>query len=158
MKENKGKDLAYDEVVQVEEDVLTQSRPAASEKMKTLSRTFDTRSLPNRRGSKNPKHGSSKLPVVETNPSIPSTVYKQLSMVKTPPPNASPSLSSVDAPPKSSPLTLLRSEGLAQDRFQQEVTDKDISIYYKMSMMEFERSTVHDLFKIFSFVLNHMKN
>ena len=113
MKENKGKDLAYDEVVQVEEDVLTQSRPAASEKMKTLSRTFDTRSLPNRRGSKNPKHGSSKLPVVETNPSIPSTVYKQLSMVKTPPPNASPSLSSVDAPPKSSLLTLLRSEGLA---------------------------------------------
>lgn len=131
MKENKGKDLANEEVVQVEEGVLTQSCPAASEKIKTLYRTLDTGSFPSRRGSKNPKHGSSKLPVVETNPSIPLAVYKQPSMVKNPLPDASSSLSSVNVPPKSSPLTLLRSEGLSWDRFQQEVTDKDISICYK---------------------------
>ena len=59
-------------------------------------------------------------------------------MAKTPFPDVSLSLLSVVAPPKSSLLTLLRSEGLAWDSFQQAVTDKDVSICYDMSMKEFE--------------------
>jgi len=65
--ENKGKGPASDEVVQIKKDVLTQSHPAASEKRKTISRTFDTRSLFSYRGNKKPKHGLftlSKLPIV----------------------------------------------------------------------------------------------
>lgn len=120
MKKNNGKGLASDEAVQIEE-VLTQSHPAASEKMKTLSRMLDTGSLPSRRDNKKPKHGSftsSNLLVVNINLSIPPAVSKQPSMAKTPLPDASPSIPFVVAPPKGCPLTLLRSECLAWDRFQ----------------------------------------
>ena len=122
MKENKGKGLASDEAVHLEKDVLTQCHPAASEKRKTISRTLDTESHLNYRGNKKPKHGLftlSNLPVVETNPSIPPTASNQPSTTKNPFPNASSSLIPFAiAPLKSSPLTLLRSEGLAWDRFQ----------------------------------------
>ena len=60
-------------------------------------------------------------------------------------------------PPDSGPMTFLRSEGLPWDKFKQVVTDKDIAICYDMSMKEFERSTVHDLFKVFLLVLSHTK-
>ena len=52
-------------------------------------------------------------------------------------------------PPDSGPMTFLRSEGLPWDKFKQVVTDKDIAICYDMSVKEFERSIVHDLFKVF---------
>ena len=64
-------------------------------------------------------------------------------------PNADPSKPPLVGPPDSGPMTLLRSEGLAWDRFKQVVIDKDITICYNMSVEEFERSTIHDLFKVF---------
>ena len=156
MKENKGKGLASDEAVHLEKDVLTQCHLAALEKRKTISRTLDTGSHLNYRGNKKPKHGSFTLSnplVVETNPSIPSTASNQPLTTKNALPNASSSLKPFDtAPLKSCPLTLLRSEGLAWDRFQWAVTNKDVTICYDMSVKEIERSTVHDLFMVFSFV------
>ena len=68
------------------------------------------------------------------------------------PPKVTPS-----KPPSGSPITLLRSEGLAWERFQQVMSDKDIAIYYDMSMKEFERSTVHELFKVLFLVLDHLQ-
>ena len=63
------------------------------------------------------------------------------------PPNVTPSKRPT-GPPDSGPKTLLRSEGLARDRFKQAVSDKDFAICCDMSVKEFERSTVHDLFKV----------
>ena len=160
MKENKGKGTASDEVIQIEKYVLTQSRPVASEKRKTISKMFDTGSLLSCRGNKKPKHGLftlSKLTVVQTNLSIPPTTSNQPLRAKTPLPDVSLSLKPfAAAPPKSCLLTLLRSEGLAQDRFQQAVTNKDVTICYDMFMKEFEQSTVHDLFNVFSFGDSHL--
>lgn len=47
-------------------------------------------------------------------------------------------------------MNLLENEGLAWERLQQVVTDEDVAICYDMSVKEFERSTVHEFFKIFS--------
>ena len=58
-------------------------------------------------------------------------------------------------PPSGSPMTLLRSEGLAWERFQQAVSKEDVAICYNMSVKEFERSIVHDLFKVLFLILNH---
>ena len=48
-------------------------------------------------------------------------------------------------------MTLLWSEGLAWERIQQVVSEEDVAICYDMFVKEFERSTVHDLFKVFFF-------
>ena len=45
-------------------------------------------------------------------------------------------------------MTLLDNEGLAWERFNQTVTNEDVAVCYDMSMKEFERSTVHDVFKV----------
>jgi len=45
-------------------------------------------------------------------------------------------------------MTLLESEDLAWEKFNQAVTDKDVAICFDMSMKEFEHSTIHDLFKV----------
>ena len=45
-------------------------------------------------------------------------------------------------------MTLLESEDLAWDYFNQVVTNEDVTICYDMSKKEFEHSTVHDLFKV----------
>ena len=156
MKENKGKGPASDEAVHLEKDVFTQCCLVASEKRKTISRMLDTGSHLNCQGNKKPKHvlfTLSNLSIIETNPSIPPTASNQPSTAKNPLPNASSSLKPFAAtPPKSCPLTLLRSEVLAWDRFQWAVTNKDVTICYDMSVKKIERSTVHDLFMVFSFV------
>ena len=63
-------------------------------------------------------------------------------------PDVDPSKPPPVGPPDNGPMNLLRSEGLAWDRFKQAVTDKDIAICYDMFVKKFERSTVHDLFKV----------
>ena len=37
------------------------------------------------------------------------------------------------------------------------MSDKDVAICYDMSMKEFERSTVHELFKVLFLVLDHLQ-
>ena len=158
--ENKEKGhVSGDEVVHIE--ALKPILPISSEKRKTVSKTLDTRNLPSNQGNKKPKLESftpSKSFVVKTNPFIPlATSNQPLTPPKanTPLPNASPSLNPFTAAsPKSHPLNLLRSEGLAQDRFQH--VDNDVNICYDMSVKEFKRSTIHDLFKVFSFIHSHL--
>ena len=48
-------------------------------------------------------------------------------------------------------MTLLESEDLAWEMFQQVVNDEDIAVCYDMSLKEFEHSTVDDLFKVHIF-------
>ncbi|KAL0008252.1 hypothetical protein SO802_009754 [Lithocarpus litseifolius] len=141
MKENKGKGhVSGDEAIQTE--ALKPILPVSSEKRKKISKTLDTGNLPSCQGKKKPKLGSftpSKPPIVKTNPFVPPAASNQLSTANTPLPDASPSLNlSAAAPLESRPLTFLRSEGLAWDRFQQAMTDKDITICYDMFVKEFE--------------------
>ena len=118
-------------------------------------------SLPIHRGHKKAKHGSSKFGVVKPSSVVAPTPTKQLSVQI---PNldlsnpaettlSKPTETTWSKPPISSPMNLLENEGLAWERFQQAVTDKDIVICYDMFVKEFECSTVHDLFKVFFFRL-----
>ena len=136
MKENQRKShVSGDEAVQTKGDALIQSHPTASTGVEIRSSSLireeentiqDTQygKLPSHRGNKKPKLGSftlSKSFVVELNPSVPPAASIQPSMApkaNTPLPNASPSLNPITATlPESRPLTLLRSEGLAWERF-----------------------------------------
>lgn len=45
-------------------------------------------------------------------------------------------------------MNLLENEDLAWERFQQAVTDEDITTCYDMSLKDFEHFAVHDLFKV----------
>lgn len=117
MKENKGKGLADEEITQ-EEEVHSQPCLAAGEKRKTLSKTIDMRSLPSRRGHKKAKHGFSKFGVVKAGSVILPAPTKQPSMQildidLSNPPKGTPSKN-----PFGSPMTLIRSEGLALERLQ----------------------------------------
>ena len=162
MNENKGKDIAGDEIVQPRNAAPTQTRPPASstlklipptssKKRKTMSKKLDMGNLPSRKGNKKQKVDSSMLPttlvmVLDLAASMAKTTT---SKVEDSLPCSGADLSDPVGPLNSGPMTLPRSEGLAWDRFKQVVTDKDIAIYYDMFVKEFERSTVHDLFKVF---------
>ena len=118
-----------------------------------MSKKLDTGNLPSRRGNKKQKVDSSTLsttPVVVLDPATPvakTMIFKVKDSL--PHPGADSSNPSPVGPLDNGPMILLRSEGLAWDRFKKVVTDKDIAIYYDMFVKEFERSTVHDLFKVF---------
>ena len=109
--------------------------------------------LPSRRGNKKPKHGSSRSGVIETSLLIPPANVKQpstmqiLDMVPYNPPDVTLS-KPPNRPPNSGPKTLLKSEGLACDRFKQVVSDKDVAICYDKSMKDFKQSTVNNFFKV----------
>ena len=49
------------------------------------------------------------------------------------------------------PTNIIKNESLAWECFQKAVTDEDINICYNMSLKDFERSGVHDLFKVMAF-------
>ena len=151
MKENKGKGIARDEI---KEKAINQSRPpisstmkvfprASSERKKTVSKRADTGNLPSCRGNKKQKVN----PSTKSNPIVvldhPTPMTK--SRAGTSPSRLGVNLSK---PFNAAPMTLLESEDLAWEKFNQAVTNEDVAICYNMSMKEFEHSTVHDLFKV----------
>ena len=52
------------------------------------------------------------------------------------------------------PTNIIENENLAWERFQKAVPDEDINVCYDMSLKDFERSGVHDLFKVIVFALS----
>ena len=58
--------------------------------------------------------------------------------------------------PTTASHTLLRNEALAWNRFKTVLKEDDVMACYDMSVKEFERSTVHDLFKEFFVVHNNL--
>ena len=52
----------------------------------------------------------------------------------------------------SASYTLIRSETMAWNRFKTMVKEDDVMACYDMSVKEFKRSTVHDLFKALPFI------
>ena len=118
-----------------------------------MSKKLDIGSLPSRRGNKKQKVDSpmpSTTPVVVLNPAAPTAkpmVPKIDSSLTRP--DAKSSNPSLKAPlSNDSPLTLLRSENLAWNKFKQVVRNEDVFVCYDMSIKEFEHSTIHDLFKV----------
>ena len=117
-----------------------------------MSKKLDTGNLPSHRGNKRPKVDSlmlSTTPVVVLDPAT-STTFAQLPVFSKvdaclPPFVAEPSNSSPKAPPpEDGPMTLLRSENLAWNRFKQVVRNEDVSICYDMFVKEFKHSMIHD--------------
>ena len=51
-------------------------------------------------------------------------------------------------------LNIIGNESLAWERFQKAVTDEDINVCYDMSLKDFERFGVHNLFKVIVFALS----
>ena len=105
-----------------------------------MSKKLDMGNLPSRQGNKKQKVDSSMLPttlvmVLDLAASVAKTMT---SKVEDSLPCSGADLSNPVGPLDNGPMTLLRSEGLAWDRFKQVVTDKDITIYYDMFMKEFE--------------------
>ena len=129
MKENKGKGVAGDKVVQFEDEAINQTYPpststmklilpTSSEKRKIVSKRLDTSNLPNSQGNKKLKVDSSMLFI------IPVMVLDHAALVAKPKVDISLTHPNVDSskpppvdPPDSGPMILLRSEGLAWDRF-----------------------------------------
>ena len=111
-------------------------------------------SLPSCRGHKKAKHGLSKLKVVKAGSFVPSAPAKQPSMQILDKESSNPEVTP-SKPPSDSLMTLLSSESLSWERFQQAVSEEDVAIGYDMSVKEFEQSTVHDLFKVLFLVLNY---
>ena len=56
----------------------------------------------------------------------------------------------------SASYTFIRSETLAWNRFKMVVKEDDVMACYDIFVKEFERSTVHDLFKVLPFIYSEL--
>lgn len=145
MKENKEKGLADEETMQ---ETHSQPCPVVG-------------SLPSCQSHKKVKHGSSKSGVDKPGFVVPHASFKlppvqifdldSSILAETTP--SKPTETTSSKPPKSTPMNFLENEDLFWERFQQAMTDEDVAVC-NMSLKEFERSTIHDLFKaMFKFVV-----
>ena len=124
-----------------------------------MSKNLDIGNLPNRRGKK-AKHVLSQiakpnLPLPQ--PSIKiydvdSSTSTETTPTKTPPSKTT--MPATSQPFAHIPTNIIENENLARERFQKAVTDEDINVCYDMSLKDFERSGVHDLFKVMAFALS----
>lgn len=129
--------MANEETMQ-EEEIHSWPRLVVGDKRKTVSKIINIGSIPSRRGHKKANHGLSKLEVVKFGSVVPPGPSKQmfvqiLDLDSSNPPEVTPSKPSSDIL-----MTLLKSEGLDWERFQQAITNEDVAIYYDMSVKEFE--------------------
>ena len=127
-------------------------------KSKPIFSVVDLDDLPSRRGPKKQKSGKTSLPKVPK--FVPSTVNLDKPLVDVepvqtvypvqsdppPPPKASRKPSS--SKPSDHPSNLVLDESYAWRTFKGIVTDREVNECYNMSVKEFERSGVHDLFKV----------
>ena len=56
----------------------------------------------------------------------------------------------------SASYTIIRNETLAWNRFKMVVKEDDVMACYDIFVKEFERSTVHDLFKVLPFIYREL--
>lgn len=175
MRENKEKTVASGD-----EDVAAPTPKVASvqagkRKSKPISSNVDLDDLPSRRGHKKQKPSKTSLPKVPK--FVPPTVnldepvdvepVQIVHPVQSDPPPA-PKTSHKPSPAETSdrPSNLVLNEGYAWRTFKGIVTDHEVNECYNMSVKEFERSGIHDLFKVSFFLvlvckhltLNEMSN
>ena len=151
IKENKGKGVVGNKI---KEEAINQSYPLTSSivklvplvlsEWKNVSKRVDTGNLLSCQRNKKQKVD----PLMTSTPPVmvldhPTPVAKPKAYISPSRPRVNTSKSS-----ESVPMTFLENEGLAWERFNQTVTNEDVAVCYDMSMKEFERSTIHDLFKV----------
>ena len=131
---------------------------------KSISSAVDLDDLPSRRGPKKQKPSKTSLPkvpkfappIVNLNDLLvdvePVQTIHPVQTDRHPPPKASHKPSSSE--PSDRPSNLVLDEGYAWRTFKGIVIEREVNECYNMSMKEFERSGIHDLFKVsFSLVL-----
>ena len=124
-----------------------------------ISSVVDLNDLPSRRGPKKQKPGKTSLPKVPK--FTPPTVnlddsledvepVQTIHLVQTdpPPPPAKASRKPTSSKPSNRPSNLVLDEGYAWRTFKGIVTNCEVNECYNMSVKEFERSGIHDLFKV----------
>ena len=124
-----------------------------------MPKNLDIGNLPSQRGKK-AKHGSSQTAKPNLPPPQPSIMIYDVDSstpIETTPSKTPPSKTTMPAtsqPFAHIPTNIIENENLARERFQKAVTDEDINVCYDMSLKDFERSGVHDLFKVMAFALS----
>ena len=158
MRENKEKTVASRD-----EDVAAPTAKVASvqarkRKSKPISSTVDLDDLPSRRGHKKQKSSKTSLPKVPK--FVPPTVnlddllvdvepVQTIHPIQTdPPPPAKASRKPSSSEPSNRPSNLVLDEGYAWRTFKGIVTNREVNECYNISVKEFERSGIHDLFKV----------
>ena len=163
MRENKEKTVTSgDEDVAAPPLVQVAFVQAGKRKSKTISSAVDLDDLPSRHGPKKQKSSKTSLPKVPkfTPPTVnldeplvdvePVQTVHPIHSDPPPQPKASRKPSSLEASDR--PSNLVLDESYAWRTFKGIVTDCEVNECYNMSVKEFERSGVHDLFKIFFFM------
>ena len=156
MRENKEKT-----VTSGDEDVAAPqvaSVQAGKRKSKTISSAVDLDDLPSRRGPRKQKSSKTSLPKVPkfTPPTVnldePLADVEPVQTVhpvqSDPPPHPKASHKPSSSTASDRPSNLVLDEGYAWRTFKGIVTDREVNECYNMSVKEFERSGVHDLFKV----------
>ena len=159
MRENKEKTVTSgDEDVIAPLLVQVASVQAGKRKSKTISSAVDLDDLPSRCGPKKQKSSKTSLPKVPkfTPPTVnldeplvdvePVQTVHPVQSDPPPQPKASHKPSSFEASDR--PSNLVLDESYAWRTFKGIVTDREVNECYNMSVKEFERSGVHDLFKV----------
>ena len=161
MKENKEKAVTSgDEDIQVQDTTTpTVQKPSSQTgKRKTISSSVNLDDLPSRRGSKKPKPTKNPPPRVPKftsqtvdldEPVINVVPVQTIPPVQTdPPPPAKASRRTHPSEPSKEPPNLVLDEGYAWRTFKGIITDNEVNSCYNMSVKDFERSAIHDLFKV----------
>ena len=165
MKENKEKAVTSgDEDVQVQDDTtpfVVQKPAVQTGKRKTISSSVNLGDLPSRRGSKKQKPSKNPLPKVPkfTSPTVDLddlvinvVPVQTIPLVQTdPPPPAKTSHRPHPSEPSKQPPNLVLDEGYTWRTFKWIITDNEMNSCYNMSVKDFERSAIHDLFKVHKF-------
>ena len=161
MRENKEKTIASgDEDAPAPPVVQRAPVQVGKRKSKKISSAVDLDDLPSCRGFKKPKTTqSSSLPKVPKfiPPSVnlddppldmePVQILHPVQTDPTPPPAKTPGKPH-PSEPSDRPSNLVLDEGYAWRTFKGIVTDNEVNECYNMSVKEFERSGIHDLFKV----------
>ena len=159
MRENKEKTVTSgDEDVAAPPLVQVASVQARKRKSKTISSAVDLDDLPSRRGPKKQKSSKTSLPKVPkfTPPTVnldePLVDVEPVQTVhpvqSDPPPQPKASRKPSSSEPFDRPSNLVLDESYMWRTFEGIVTDREVNECYNMSVKEFERSGVHDLFKV----------
>ena len=160
MRENREKTMTSgDEDAPVPPVVQKAAVQLGKRKSKKISSAVDLDDLPSRRGSKKPKTTQTSLPKVPkfTPPTVnldeppvnvePVQIIHPVQTDPTPPPTKTPRKPH-SSEPSDRPSNLVLDESYAWRTFKGIVTDNEVNECYNMSVKEFERSGIHDLFKV----------
>ena len=139
--------------------VLVTSVQGGKRKSKSISSVVDLDDLPSHRGAKKQKPVKTPIPKVPkfTPPMVnlddlPVDVepVQTVHPIQTdlPPPSAKNSRKPSPSEPSDRPSNLVLDENYAWRTFKGIITDNEVNECYNMSVREFERSGIHDLFKV----------